>query len=69
MLTGLFMLWWAFLARNSGNTFGVSGDKWNFSAKATVTTMLCSWGGGSAALAICYIIYRAVGPTTFYSGN
>ena len=38
----------------------MSGDKWNFSAKATVTTMLCSWGGGSAALAICYIIYRVV---------
>ena len=42
------------------STFGVSGDKWNFAAKATVVTMNCSFGGGFAALAICYIIYRAV---------
>ena len=40
------------------STFGVTGDKWNFSAKATVTTMLCSWGGGSAALVVCYVIYK-----------
>ena len=44
----------------SCSTFGVSDDKWNFAAKATVVTMNCSFGGGSAALAICYIIYRAV---------
>ena len=28
-----------------------------FSARATVTTMLSSFGGGSAGLAICYTFY------------
>ncbi len=58
-LTGLFMIWWAFLALNSGSTFGVSNYLWYFSAKATVTTMNSSFGGGLAALAICYLIYKA----------
>ncbi|XP_059088618.1 putative ammonium transporter 2 [Tigriopus californicus] len=57
-LVGLFMLWWAFLAFNSGSTFGVSIFKWNFSAKATVTTMISSFGGGILALTVCYVFYR-----------
>jgi len=40
-----------------GSTFGVSGDLWSLSAKATVTTMISSFGGGSVALAACYILY------------
>lgn len=77
-LVGLFMMWWAFLAFNSGrcerlaqffnpcilfmpiifSTFGVSKYKWNFSAKATVTTMNSSFGGGFFGLCVCYIFYR-----------
>lgn len=57
-LIGLFMMWWAFLAFNSGSTFGVSEAKWMFSAKATVTTMVSSFGGGCVGLAICYVFYR-----------
>ena len=39
-LVGLFMLWWGWLAFNSGSTFGVTGNKWRFAAKATCTTMV-----------------------------
>ncbi len=49
-LTGLFMLWWGWLAFNSGSTFGVTGNKWRLAARATVTTMASSFGGGLVAL-------------------
>ncbi|RZF45288.1 hypothetical protein LSTR_LSTR014086 [Laodelphax striatellus] len=47
---GLFVLWWGWLAFNSGSTYGVSGAKWQFAAKAAVMTMLSSFGGGFSAL-------------------
>ena len=56
-LIGLFMMWWAFLAFNSGTSFGVSEYKWMFSAKATVTTMISSFGGGFIGIVLCYVFY------------
>ena len=58
-IMGLFMVWWGFLAFNSGSTFGVSGVKWTYSAKATVTTMNSSFGGGTVGLLACYIFFGA----------
>ncbi|KAL7044742.1 hypothetical protein ACKWTF_002036 [Chironomus riparius] len=43
---GLFVLWWGWLAFNSGSTYGISGSKWIYSARAAVMTMLASFGGG-----------------------
>ena len=43
---GLFVLWWGWLAFNSGSTYGISGSKWEFAAKAAVNTMLSSFSGG-----------------------
>ncbi|XP_055845697.1 putative ammonium transporter 3 [Episyrphus balteatus] len=43
---GLFVLWWGWLAFNSGSTYGVSGSKWQYSARAAVMTMMGSFGGG-----------------------
>lgn len=40
------------------STFGVTQHKWNFAAKATVTTMNCSFGGGFVGLSFCYIFYK-----------
>lgn len=37
---GLFVLWWGWLAFNSGSTYGVSGDKWQYAARAAVMTMM-----------------------------
>lgn len=47
---GLFVLWWGWLAFNSGSTYGVTGSKWSYAAKAAVMTMLASFGGGMFAL-------------------
>ncbi|XP_046595104.1 putative ammonium transporter 3 isoform X1 [Neodiprion lecontei] len=43
---GMFVLWWGWLAFNSGSTYGVSGDRWKYAARAAVSTMMGSIGGG-----------------------
>ncbi|XP_014245641.1 putative ammonium transporter 3 [Cimex lectularius] len=53
---GLFVLWWGWLAFNSGSTYGVSGAKWAYSAKAAVMTMISSFGGGIFGLS--YTMYK-----------
>lgn len=47
---GLFFLWWGWLAFNSGSTYGLAGQKWEYAAKAAVMTMLASFGGGCYSL-------------------
>ncbi|XP_055550402.1 putative ammonium transporter 2 isoform X3 [Wyeomyia smithii] len=47
---GLFVLWWGWLAFNSGSTYGVSGAKWVYAARAAVMTMMGSFGGGSFSM-------------------
>ncbi|XP_011506354.1 PREDICTED: putative ammonium transporter 3 [Ceratosolen solmsi marchali] len=49
-LMGLFVLWWGWLAFNSGSTYGVSGMRWKYAARAAVSTMLASMGGGLVGL-------------------
>ncbi|XP_062545159.1 putative ammonium transporter 2 [Armigeres subalbatus] len=53
---GLFVLWWGWLAFNSGSTYGVSGAKWIYAARAAVMTMMGSFGGGS--FSIIYSMFR-----------
>ncbi|XP_043257566.1 putative ammonium transporter 3 [Colletes gigas] len=49
-IMGLFVLWWGWLAFNSGSTYGVSGQRWQYAARAAVSTMLASMGGGLIGL-------------------
>ncbi|XP_017875430.1 putative ammonium transporter 3 [Ceratina calcarata] len=49
-IMGLFVLWWGWLAFNSGSTYGVSGQRWQYAARAAVSTMLASMGGGLVGL-------------------
>ncbi|XP_055839160.1 putative ammonium transporter 2 isoform X2 [Episyrphus balteatus] len=56
---GLFVLWWGWLAFNSGSTYGVSGAKWQYAARAAVMTMLGSFGGGVSSLG--YSLWRNEG--------
>lgn len=56
---GLFVLWWGWLAFNSGSTYGVSGAKWQYAARAAVMTMMGSFGGGS--FAVIYSMYLCDG--------
>ena len=47
---GLFVLWWGWLAFNSGSTYGLSGAKWHYAPQASVMTMISSFGGGTASI-------------------
>jgi ammonia channel protein AmtB len=53
-LMGLFMLWWGWLGFSAGSTFGITGHKWKFSARASVTTILSSMGGGAIGMIISF---------------
>jgi ammonium transporter len=57
-IIGLFMLWWGWLAFNSGSTFGVSGKKWHLSMKALVTTAMASFSGGWVGMIQSYVMYN-----------
>ena len=41
---------WGWLAFNSGSTYGISGQRWQYAARAAVSTMLASMGGGLIGL-------------------
>lgn len=43
----LFVLWWGWLGFNSGSTYGITGGKWIYAARAAVTTLMGSFGGGT----------------------
>ncbi|XP_014472374.1 PREDICTED: putative ammonium transporter 3 isoform X2 [Dinoponera quadriceps] len=49
-IMGLFVLWWGWLAFNSGSTYGVTGERWQYAARAAVSTMMGSMGGGLVGL-------------------
>ncbi|XP_071567758.1 putative ammonium transporter 2 [Temnothorax nylanderi] len=49
-IMGLFVLWWGWLAFNSGSTYGVTGAQWQYAARAAVATMIASMGGGLVGL-------------------
>ena len=39
------------------STFGVTGNQWRYAAKATVTTMVSSFGGGIVSLVMSFFIF------------
>ena len=49
-IIGVMMLWWAWIAFNQGANFGISGKKWIIAIKATVTSILASFAGGTTGI-------------------
>ena len=39
------------------STFGVTGNQWRYAAKATVTTMVSSFGGGLVSLVMSFFTF------------
>ncbi|KAI1701105.1 ammonium transporter family domain-containing protein [Ditylenchus destructor] len=52
---GTFMLWWGWLAYNTGSSHGVAGGKWRLAAKSAMVTVLSSIGGGCTSIVISLI--------------
>ncbi|VDM48295.1 unnamed protein product [Toxocara canis] len=55
---GTFMLWWGWLAFNTGSTYGISEGRWRLAAKFAffaVATILSSVGGGCTSIVISMI--------------
>ncbi|GMR37197.1 hypothetical protein PMAYCL1PPCAC_07392 [Pristionchus mayeri] len=52
---GTFMLWWGWLAFNTGSTYGVSKFKWRLAARSAVATLLSSAGGGMTIVLFSFL--------------
>jgi ammonia channel protein AmtB len=64
---GTFMLWWGWLAFNTGSAYGISTGKWRLAARSlplfgrsssnrsSVATILSSVGGGCTSLFISLV--------------
>lgn len=50
MIMGTFILWWGWVAFNSGSSYGVSNGKWEIGARAGAGTVLSSFGAGAVTL-------------------
>jgi ammonium transporter, Amt family len=57
-ISGLFMLWFAWLSFNSGSSFGITGGKWEFAARAAVCTTIASISSGFTALILSMITHK-----------
>ncbi|XP_054709111.1 putative ammonium transporter 3 [Uloborus diversus] len=53
-IIGTFTLWWGWLVFNTGSSFGITGNKWQYSGRAAINTINASLGGGASALIITY---------------
>lgn len=49
-LVGLFILWWGWLAFNGGCSYGMTGGKWGYAARAAVGSALATWGAGTVGI-------------------
>ncbi|KAI1699449.1 ammonium transporter family domain-containing protein [Ditylenchus destructor] len=54
-LLGTFMLWWGWLAYNTGSSHGISHGRWRLAAKSAMVTVLSSIGGGCTSIIISLI--------------
>uniref|UniRef100_A0A914HMX2 Ammonium transporter n=1 Tax=Globodera rostochiensis TaxID=31243 RepID=A0A914HMX2_GLORO len=57
-LLGTFMLWWGWLAFNTGTTMGVARGRWRLAARSSMVTLLSSLGGGCTSIIISLIFTR-----------
>ncbi|XP_064469400.1 putative ammonium transporter 3 isoform X2 [Ornithodoros turicata] len=57
-LLGLFMLWWGWLGFSAGSTMGIVRNKWKYSARASVTTILASMTGGFVGMAMSFVLKK-----------
>ena len=53
-ILGLFLLWWGWLGFNCGSSYGITGNKWIYVAKAASTTLNASIGGGIGSFIYCH---------------
>ncbi|RWS02207.1 putative ammonium transporter 3-like protein [Dinothrombium tinctorium] len=59
-LLGLFMLWWGWLGFSAGSSFGIYGEKWKYSSRASVTTIMATMGAGILGLTACWIFRKGI---------
>lgn len=56
---GLFILWWGWIGFNAGSTYGITGGKWQYAARAGVGTTLATMAAG--VFSILYSMYKNKG--------
>ncbi|GFY36977.1 putative ammonium transporter 3 [Trichonephila inaurata madagascariensis] len=67
-IMGLFTLWWGWLVFNTGSSFGITGNKWQYSGRAAINTINASLGGGVTALLVTYLKNHVFGVSDTVNG-
>lgn len=57
-VTGLFTVWWGWLAFNSGSSYGITGDRWAMAARAGTSTLFASISSGFVAIIFSMIKHK-----------
>jgi ammonia channel protein AmtB len=47
---GLFIVWWGWIGFNAGSSYGITGGKWEFAARAGAGTTLASMSAGMTSI-------------------
>lgn len=47
---GLFIIWWGWIGFNAGSSYGITGDKWSFAARAGASTTIASMSAGMTSI-------------------
>lgn len=56
---GLFILWWGWIGFNAGSSYGITGGKWDYAARAGVGTTVATMAAG--VFSILYSMYKNKG--------
>lgn len=53
-----FILWWSWIAFNCGCSYGITGGKWHYAARAGVGTAVATWGAGTFGIAYSSFLHK-----------
>ena len=53
-----FILWWSWIAFNCGCSYGITGGKWHYAARAGVGTAVATWGAGTFGIAYSAFLHK-----------
>lgn len=55
---GLIIIWWGWIGFNAGSSYGITGGKWDFAARAGAGTTLATMSAGTTGILFSLIKHK-----------